>query len=312
MLSRSADHLFWVGRYVERADFVVRILEATLRLAVVPSREGNADQAWRTALDSSGAGALFDASGRSVSEQAAREFLAFSTGNPSSISNCIIAARTNARAVRTALTIELWEAINGAWNALEDQGQPASRAEFGDFLSWVKSVTQSVEGAASRSMLRNDAYWFLRLGAALERADNTARLLDVKYHLLLPEGEPVGGQLDYYQWTTLLRQVSALTAYNWVYRDGVKPWLVADLLVLNRQMPRSLASCQAAIVDALERLAADYGRRGPAQRLATARLGKLEEASIDAIFQSGLHEFIEDFLAGNNQLGQTITEQYLT
>ncbi|KAA5801646.1 alpha-E domain-containing protein [Alkalicaulis satelles] len=312
MLARSADNLFWVGRYVERADFIARILEASLRLSVVPSREDNADQVWRSALDSSGAGALFDASGRTLDELAVREFLAFNSENPSSICNCIIRARTNARAVRTALTVELWEGINGAWNALEDQGRPARRAEFAEFLSWVKSVTVAVEGAASRSMLRNDAYWFLRLGAAIERADNTARLLDVKYHLLLPEDEPVGGQLDYYQWTTLLRQVSALTAYRWVYRDSVKPWLVADLLVLNRQMPRSLASCQGAIVDALERLAADYGRRGPAQRLAAARLGQLESASINAIFQSGLHEFIEEFLAANNQLGQAITEQYLS
>jgi uncharacterized alpha-E superfamily protein len=312
MLSRTADSLYWVGRYVERADFLARILEATLRLASVPSRDGEADAAWRSALDAAGVGAAFDASGRSVTEMSVRDYLAFSPDNPSSICNCINRARTNARSVRTALTVELWEAINGAWNALEEQGQPTGRAEFSEFLCWVKSVTLLVEGSASRSMLRNDAYWFLRLGAALERADNTARLLDAKYHLLLPEGEPVGGQLDYFQWTTLLRQVSALTAYRWVYRDSVKPWLVADLLVLNRQMPRSLASCQASIVEYLEHLAADYGRRGPAQRIASARLGKLEEASMKVIFQSGLHEYIDEFLAENARLSQAVTEQYLT
>lgn len=312
MLSRTADSLYWVGRYVERADFLARILESTLRLASVPNREGEADAAWRSALHAAGVGAAFDASGRSVTDVSVRDFLAFSADNPSSICNCINSARTNARSVRTALTVELWEAINGAWNALEEQGQPQGRAEFSEFLGWVKSVTLLVEGSASRSMLRNDAYWFLRLGSALERADNTARLLDAKYHLLLPEDEPVGGQLDYFQWTTLLRQVSALTAYRWVYRDSVKPWLVADLLVLNRQMPRSLASCQASIVEYLENLAADYGRRGPAQRLAAARLGKLEEASMKVIFQSGLHEYIEDFLSENARLSQAVTEQYLT
>jgi uncharacterized alpha-E superfamily protein len=312
MLSRTADSLYWVGRYVERADFLARILESTLRLASVPTRDGEADSAWRSALHAAGRQGDFDASGRSVTEVSVRDFLAFNAGNPSSICNCINSARTNARSVRTALTVELWEAINGAWNALEEQGQPQGRAEFSEFLGWVKSVTLLVEGSASRSMLRNDAYWFLRLGAALERADNTARLLDAKYHLLLPEGEPVGGQLDYFQWTTLLRQVSALTAYRWVYRDSVKPWLVADLLVLNRQMPRSLASCQASIVEYLEHLAADYGRRGPAQRLASARLGKLEEASMEVIFQSGLHEYIAEFLAGNARLSQAVTEQYLT
>ena len=241
-----------------------------------------------------------------------REFLAFSTLNSSSITSCITRARTNARSVRTALTVELWEAINGAWNGLADQGQPTRRDDFVHFLEWVKTVTLSVEGATSRTMLRGDAYYFLRLGAAIERADNTARLLDVKYHLLLPEGERVGGQLDYFQWTTLLREVSALTAYRWVYRDSVKPWLVADLLVLNRQMPRSLASCQASIVRYLERLSSDYGRRGPAQRLAQERMRAFDGANIDAIFQSGLHEYIQSFLYENGRLGQAITDQYLS
>ena len=310
MLSRTADSLYWTGRYIERADFLARILEATLRLAAIPTRgDGDAETVWASALASAGAP---KALGRSPTEKSVREYLAFSTLNSSSITSCITRARTNARSVRTALTVELWEAINGAWNGLADQGQPTRRDDFVHFLEWVKTVTLSVEGATSRTMLRGDAYYFLRLGAAIERADNTARLLDVKYHLLLPEGERVGGQLDYFQWTTLLREVSALTAYRWVYRDSVKPWLVADLLVLNRQMPRSLASCQASIVRYLERLSSDYGRRGPAQRLAQERMRACDGANIDAIFQSGLHEYIQSFLYENGRLGQAITDQYLS
>ncbi|MGV9010871.1 alpha-E domain-containing protein [Brevundimonas sp.] len=310
MLSRTADSLYWTGRYIERADFLARILEATLRLAAIPTRgDGDAETVWASALASAGAP---KALGRSPTEKSVREYLAFSTLNSSSITSCITRARTNARSVRTALTVELWEAINGAWNGLSDQGQPTRRDDFVHFLEWVKTVTLSVEGATSRTMLRGDAYYFLRLGAAIERADNTARLLDVKYHLLLPEGERVGGQLDYFQWTTLLREVSALTAYRWVYRDSVKPWLVADLLVLNRQMPRSLASCQTSIVRYLERLASDYGRRGPAQRLAQERMRAFDGANIDAIFQSGLHEYIQSFLYENGRLGQAITDQYLS
>jgi uncharacterized alpha-E superfamily protein len=310
MLSRTADSLYWTGRYIERADFLARILEATIRLAAIPTRgDGDVETVWASALASAGSP---QALGRSPTEKSVREYLAFSLENGSSIHNCITRARTNARSVRTALTVELWEAINGAWNGLAEQGQPTRRDDFVHFLEWVKSVTLSVEGATSRTMLRNDGYYFLMLGAAVERADNTARLLDVKYHLLLPEGERVGGQLDYFQWTTLLREVSALTAYRWVYRDSVKPWLVADLLVLNRQMPRSLASCQAAIVRYLEKLAADYGRRGPAQRLAADRMRALDGANIDGIFQSGLHEYIQSFLADNGRLGQAITDQYLS
>jgi len=180
-----------------------------------------------------------------------------------------------------------------------------------DYFDSVKAASHLFRGVTFGTMLRDEAYSFIRLGTFLERADNTARLLDVKYHLLLPPGERVGGQLDYFQWTTLLREVSALTAYRWVYRESVRPWLVADLLVLNRQMPRSLASCQGMIVSYLEKLAADYGRRGPAQRLASNRLTQFNEARIEDIFQSGLHEYIQGFLNENNALGAAIHEQYL-
>lgn len=311
MLSRTAESLYWTGRYMERADFLARILEAAVRLAALPAKDGAAATAWASAIASAGVSRAFAASGRTPTEPSVREYLAFAPDNPSSIKACITAARTNARSVRTALTIELWEAINGAWNGMKDLGEPSKRDDFVNFLEWVKTTSLNVEGASSRTMLRNDAYWFLRLGMAIERADNTARLLDVKYHLLLPADERVGGQLDYFQWTTLLREVSALTAYRWVYRESVRPWLVADLMVLNRQMPRSLASCQGMIVTYLERLAADYGRRGPAQRLAGARMAQFNNARIEDIFQSGLHEYILEFLQENNRLASAIQDQYL-
>jgi uncharacterized alpha-E superfamily protein len=160
-------------------------------------------------------------------------------------------------------------------------------------------------------MLRNDAYWFSRLGVYIERADNTARILDVKYHLLLPEHEQVGGPLDYFQWAAILRSVSALTAYQWVYRANVKPWLVADLLMLRDEMPRSLASCYENLVQNLDRIAAAYGRQGPAQRQARVIRARLENLRIDEIFQSGLHEFIDHFVEDNNRLGTAIAQQYL-
>ncbi|MES2833370.1 MAG: alpha-E domain-containing protein [Pseudomonadota bacterium] len=310
MLSRNADSLYWTGRYMERADFLARILEAAVRLATLPA-DDSGSSAWTGALASAGVAQAFRASRGEPTESAVRDYLAFGADNGSSIHACLTKARTNARSVRTALTVELWEAINGGWNGLADFKKPRRRDDFIEFLEWVKGVSLAVEGAASRTMLRNDGYWFLRLGMAIERADNTARLLDVKYHLLLPPGERVGGQLDYFQWTTLLREVSALTAYRWVYRESVRPWLVADLLVLNRQMPRSLASCQGMIVSYLERLAADYNRRGPAQRLASVRLAGFNEAKIEDIFQSGLHEYIQRFLADNNALAAAVHEQYL-
>jgi uncharacterized alpha-E superfamily protein len=176
--------------------------------------------------------AAFSAHYSEANEETVTEFLCFSTANPSSIRNCFELARTNARAVRTALTMEMWDAINGTWLQLKRFGNgPTSREEFMRFLRWVQESSLRFDGRAYRTMLRNDAYWFSRLGLYQERADNTARILDVKFHLLLPTNERVGGPLDYFQWAAILRSVSALTAYHWVYKESVKPWLIADLLI---------------------------------------------------------------------------------
>ncbi len=312
MLSRTADHIYWTARYVERAEFLARILEATLRLSSLPSNYGGAGTEWDSAVLTSGCAAAFYKAHPYADEHNVREFLAFSPDNPSSIRNCLAIARTNARAVRTALTSEMWDALNGAWLELRQfDNKKMGREDFARFLDWVKNVSLAFDGSAYRTMLRNDAYWFSRLGVGIERADNTARILDVKYHVLLPDTEQVGGSLDYFQWTTILREVSAHTAYHWVYRQSVQPWLVADLLILNRQMPRSLAASYDTIVRHLDLIADAYGRRGPSQRQARAMLDKLASARIEGIFQSGLHEFITDFLRDNNKVGAAIAEQYL-
>ena len=170
--------------------------------------------------------------------------------------------------MRTALTAETWTAINDAWlelkrfEASHRFSRPMDRVALTRFLDYVKKASLDFDGSCYRTMLRNDAYWFNRLGIFIERADNTARLLDVKYHLLLPSTEAVGGSLDYFQWVAILRAVSAATAYHWVYRDRVKPWLIADLLILKRAMPRSLISCYESIDRALDSLARDDGRSG--------------------------------------------------
>ncbi len=311
MLSRTADNLYWLARYVERAEYLARILEATQRLASVPITHGTNE--WESAVATAGCANSFYATYEEANEENVTDFLAFSTSNPSSIRSCFEVARTNARAVRTALTVEMWDAINGTWLDLKRYGNgPTSREEFSRFLRWVQESSLRFDGSAYRTMLRSDAYWFTRLGIYLERADNTARILDVKYHLLLPAQEHVGGPLDYFQWAAILRSVSALTSYHWVYRESVKPWLVADLLILKEEMPRSLASCYENIVGNLDRLAIAYGRQGPAQRLARGIRTRLQNSRMEEIFQRGLHEFIQEFIADNNRIGATITQQYLT
>ncbi|HUI97118.1 MAG TPA: alpha-E domain-containing protein [Xanthobacteraceae bacterium] len=312
MLSRTADNLYWLARYIERAEFVARILEATQRLTAMPLSYIGGTNEWESAVATAGSAKAFAAHYKEASEETAIDFLAFSTANPSSIRNCFELARTNARAVRTALTAEMWDVINSGWLELRRYGNgPASREEFLRFLRWVQETSLRFDGSAYRTMLRNDAYWFTRLGVYLERADNTARILDVKYHLLLPELEPVGGTLDYFQWAAILRTVSALTAYHWVYRENLKPWLIADLLILNEQMPRSLASCYENLVRFFDAIAHAYGRQGPSQRKARTIRTKLQNSRMGEIFQRGLHEFIGEFIAANNELGAAVAEQYL-
>jgi uncharacterized alpha-E superfamily protein len=312
MLSRTAANLFWTGRYIERADFVGRLLEATARLAALPSTYGGDPTAWTGALAAAGAAESFAATGLEPGEGAVAHFLAVGADNPSSICNCLERARGNARAVRTALTREAWEALNDAWHQVERfSGPRLSPVRMGELVETVRRAVLAFDGAAHRTMLQDGAYWFLQLGATIERADNTARLLDVKYHLLLPRDEAVGGSLDYFQWETVLRTVSANTAYRWVYRDTVKPWLVADLLIFNARMPRSLICCCQEIVERLDQLTRGSGRRGAANRTAVALLRQLQETDVDTVFASGLHEFIARFLVDNNRLGVAVAQQFL-
>jgi len=313
MLSRTAENLFWLARYVERAEYLARTVEATLRATALPSAYIGKSNEWESALMTAGAAFDFHRHYAVAEERNVIEYLSFSPDNPSSIRNCIDNARLNARAVRTALTGEMWDTINSGWIELQGlwKAGARSRDELDGFLRLVQEISLRFDGSAYRTMLRNDAYWFSRLGLHLERADNTARILDVKYHVLLPDKEHVGGPLDYYQWTAILRSVSALTAYHWVYRDTLKPWLIADLLILNDMLPRSLASCYGNLVRNLDQIAVAYGQQGPSQRQARGIRNRLEHSKMDDIFQRGLHEFIQEFLTDNARLGEIIASQYL-
>lgn len=316
MLARNAESLYWLARNMERADYVARMIDASLRLSSLPKVYADDTAEWTSTLAAAGALNDFTARYGTPDETSVIQFLAFDEANPSSIRSCLQSARRNARAVRTALTAEMWEAINGAWIELrrretENLLNGGSREAVSSFLDFVKTAARDFDGAAYRTMLRNDAYWFNRLGLYLERADNTARILDVKYHLLLPKTEQVGGSLDYFQWTAMLRSVSAFTAYNWVYRESVKPWLVTELLVLRAEMPRSLVSCYENMTRFLDALAAQYGRQGASQRHCRIVYDNLRNQTRTSITQKGLHEFITEFINQNNKLGGLIASQYM-
>jgi len=308
MLSRTASNLYWIGRYMERAEFTVRLVEATIRLSSL-SGDTRSQQAWRSALAVSGATAGFKQAGDTLSAFNARRYLTISEHNKGSIRSCLAAARDNARAARNALTREAWEAINRAWLGIRDRASPGGTQATLNLVETLKAESRGFEGALAR-MLRNDGYWFMRLGSVVERGDNTARLLDVKYYLLLPEGEEVGGTLDRDQWTTILQTVSARTAYRLIYRRGLKPWLIADLLIFRRELPRSLAASAEETVQLLGNLADRSGRQGEADRLARNRAAGLAGGTIDSLFQEGLHESLRRFIAENGAIDRAIARQF--
>ncbi len=312
MLSRTADSLYWLSRYIERAENLARILGVAERLATLPSAYAGASSEWESAIATAGCGEAFYNSYSQATRANVIEYIVASEANPSSIRICVETARTNARSVRTALTTEMWEIINGLWHEVQKfKLKNIDPSQLAKFLAIIQEASLRFDGAAYRTMLRTDHFRFQRIGMFLERSDNIARLMDVKYHVLLPETEPVGGGLDYFQWSAILRAVGALTSYNWVYRDNVKPWLVADFMILRPEQPRSLISSYENLNRQLDGLAEQYGRQGQAQRIARATYAKLQNQNIDDLFQSGLHEFLTVFISSNNALGAAVTEQYL-
>jgi uncharacterized alpha-E superfamily protein len=278
----------------------------------MPVEHADGRNEWEMAVIATGGIDSFKTAFGEANARSVVDYLAFSPDNPSSIRSCLEVARTNARSVRTALTMDMWETINSGWlDMRKHSAARMDRQQLSDFLSWVKETSLRFDGSAYRTMLRNDAYYFLRLGTNIERADFTARILNVKADVLDPERASAGGGFDYYQWSWILRSVSALTSYHWVYRDNLKPHLVADLLILRQEMPRSLVSCYDNITRFLDDLARDYGRQGPSQRNARSVLGRLQGTDMERIFQGGLATFLADFVHDNGRLASAIADQYL-
>ena len=311
MLGRTANDLFWMSRYIERAENIARLLEVGYRIALLPREGGGQDNEWLSTLRSAGCEKRYLAKYGSYDTSDVVNFMLFDVDNPSSVYSCLATARRNARAQRTALTREMWESLNSGWiefSAID----PATLGsnELPPLFDWIKERSALFRGSLLNTILRNDTFYFNQLGTFLERADNTARILDVKYYVLLPHSEIVGGEIDSVQWAAILRSVSAHRSYRWVYKDSYKPWQIADYLILNRQMPRSLRSCYDEVVPALDELGGYYGKRNGCNGVAHETHRLLAEGDMNAIFQSGLHEFLGEFIARNNRLGSEISATY--
>mgnify|MGYP002622450336 CR=1 FL=1 len=311
MLSRAAENLYWMARYVERAENTARILDTTYRMSLVPHTTESDNSEWFAPLNITGT--LYPFSGRylRVTAKDVLYFMALDPNNPGSIHGCARQARENARAVRGSITMEMWEVINSTWLEIQQMSEDRLAGEgISAFLEWVKDRSHMFRGVTVGTALKDEAFHFNRLGIFLERADNTARILDVKYHVLLPSVGDVGGAVDYYQWAAVLGSVSALQSYRKVYRDAINPLKVAELLILRRDMPRSLHACMEEVYELLQVLPS--GASQEALRLAGELHSMLRFGRIDSIFAGGLHEYLTVFLSRLNELGHEVTRSFFS
>jgi uncharacterized alpha-E superfamily protein len=296
-------------RYIERAENIARLVDAGLRVSL--TRAGSSDEDWDGVLQSAGVREAYSEVHAELTAANAIDYLLSDRSNLSSVMSCIDAGRNNARMVRTALTRETWEATNEAWIDLKARlSKKLKPTDMPELIDVIKNRCGLIRGAFHGSMLRNEIYNFSRIGTFIERADNTSRILDVKYYVLLPSISQVGGALDNFQWESILRSVSAHRSYGWVYDGEYQAANIADFLILNGRMPRSLAYCYAKIVSNLGYLEADYGERHKAHDTAHSIKAMLTRGSMTDIMEQGLHEFIEDFVGRNNQLSAEISDGY--
>jgi uncharacterized alpha-E superfamily protein len=271
-----------------------------------------AQEEWRSLIVSVGMTPAYEAAhGQDYSGPAVWNFLLREKANPGSVLAMIEGARTNARSVRTALTREVWEAINESWMQLREVlARPVREASLGQVLGAIRRQMTLVRGAMDGTMLRNEIHNFTRIGTFIERADNTARILDVKYYLLLPSLAWVGSSLDNVQWDSLLRSVSGERAYRWLNAGTMDPRGIAQFMILDQRFPRSLHFCIDKLRSNLFGLAHEYGHETSAHELLRALGTQFHETTIEAVFEGGLHEFLTAFIACNQQVAQAIEHDY--
>ena len=314
MLSRSASDLFWMSRLVERAENTARMLDVTYRMSMLPYRVHDTGEKWAEPwalpLVITGLATQYYETHPQITPEAMIEFMVFDPANPSSIHSSLRLARANARGQRGTITAEMWESLNATWLELRRMDYRSLHARgVSNFFDWVKDRSHLFRGITYGTMSRDEAFRFIRLATFMERADNTARILDVKYHTLLPSVEDVGGAVDYYQWGSLLRSVGAFDTYRKIYRDVISPRRVAELLILRMEVPRSLHACMNETYEIIKELSYE-GRLEP-ERLAGEIHARLHYGKTEAIFKFGLHEYLMAFLDQIDALNAEINNHFL-
>lgn len=313
MLSRTADHLFWMSRYTERAENTARMLDVNYQTSLLPQSAAVAQAGWQGLLSISELKPAYAAKYANINPRDVMDFMVRDEQNPSSIVSCLRNARENARAVRGSLTTEVWETQNQTYLEVIRMIKSGDfERDPGQFFEWVKFRSHLSRGVTMGTMLQDEAFHFLRLGTFLERADNTARLVDVKFHAV--ETDFMGSadkdqEYDFYHWSAILRSVSGFEVYRKVYRDVIKPERVAELLILHAVMPRSLLGCLNEVMSNLAMVTSDPNSQ--TQRRAGKLRADLQYARIDEILATGLHAFLTQFLDRINEIGAHISREFL-
>ena len=309
MLGRTAGGVFWMFRYLERCENMARLVEAGHRMAL--TRGLGSDEEWRSVVTTAGLLSAYEARFDDYSAHHVVNFLLRDKTNPASVYSTLESARQSARMTRTALTREVWEATNIFWMRVQEaMVRPVRETDLPSLIALIRQQSAQVRGALHGSMLRIDVYNFARLGTFLERADNTARILDVKYYVLLPSLSFVGEALDNVQWETILRSVSAEHAFRWLNAGGARPVGVAEFLICDHRFPRSLAFCYEKLHVNLRYLEQDYGFRVAAHDLADQIHTGMLSRPIEEIFENGLHEFLNDFMLQNGKLAGEVERNF--
>jgi uncharacterized alpha-E superfamily protein len=311
MLGRAAQGVYWMSRYLERAENTARLLNVGLRIALTRGADAAQEDEWRSVLVTTGQDTLYRAHYADYDSAQAVNFILRDKANPASVLRMIESARTNARMVRTSITSEVWESTNECWMQLSEAlSRPVRPSNLGEALAAVRRQTTQVRGAIEGTMLRNEVFNFSRIGTFVERADNTARILDVKYYVLLPSLAWVGSSLDNAQWETLLRSVGGDRVYRWLNKGSMDASGIASFLILGVQFPRSLIFCLNKIMSNMNGLALEYGGETPSQALVRGSCMALRETSIEQVFEQGLHEFLLQFIANIARIDTAISADY--
>jgi uncharacterized alpha-E superfamily protein len=316
MLSRVANSLYWISRYIERAENVARVVDVNLQLLLDFQHldDKRLKEHWDPIIRTMGSEDLFYKHYKEANSQTVTEFLTFQTENPGSILSCLFLARENARMVRDQVSTEMWEEINRMYLFLKStSARKVWKSGPSEFYKQIRESSHLFQGLTDATVPHSEGWEFMQVGKYLERADMTTRILDVKYHILLPNPQDVGGTVDTIQWVAVLRSCSAFEAYHSIYVADVEPWKVAEFLTLSEEFPRSIRFCVKSLDAALRRISgiATGHFSNQAEKLSGRLLSELNFSSIDDIFKVGLHEYMDGLQNRFNEIGNGLQETYM-